>query len=97
MASSSLKNFDGFAGFANSSLCNIGGMFISWLLEQQDRDDTAGFLARTMFDDYNAGCASLYPDAARWKEHFESKHKKHAAFLMELLGDALVEYAQLTE
>ena len=70
-------------------------MFTSWLFEQQDRDDRVGLIAKTAFADFNAGCASLFPTAVGWKKHFESNHVKRFDFLLELLGDAFVEYSQL--
>lgn len=72
-------------------------MFTSWLFEQQDRDDRVGLMARTAFDDFNAGCASLFSDAVGWKTHFESRHVKHYHFLLGLLGDAFVEYSTLVK
>jgi hypothetical protein len=67
-------------------------MFITWVLDQQDREDSIGLLARTVWQDYNAGCANLYKTAVEWKEHFEQSHSKRFAALLELLGDAYVEY-----
>ena len=81
-----------FGGFDDSSLCNIVSMFTVWLFEQRDRDDSVGLFARVAFYDYNAGCASVFKDAVAWKKHFEVKHVRKAPNLMELLGDAFVEY-----
>jgi hypothetical protein len=67
-------------------------MFTSWVLDQQDRDDTVGKLAKVMWDDYNAGCASMFKDPVAWKNHFESVHRKQAALLMDWLSDTFVEY-----
>lgn len=82
----------GFGGFDDSSLCNIGGMFTVWLFGQQDRDDSVGLFARVAFYDYNAGCALVFGDAVGWKKHFEVKHARKYPKLIELLGDAYVEY-----
>jgi hypothetical protein len=67
-------------------------MFLIWALDQQDRDDSVGLLTRTMWQDYNAGCAGPYKTAVEWKEHFEQKHPSKFEALLELLGDAYVEY-----
>jgi hypothetical protein len=67
-------------------------MFTSWLFEQDDRDDRVGRFARLAYADYNAGCASPFKDAVAWKVHFEQKHPKKFGVLLELLGDAYVEY-----
>jgi hypothetical protein len=67
-------------------------MFTSWLLEQDDREDSVGRLSRLVQADYSAGCASLYKDAVAWKVHFEQKHPKKFGVLLELLSDAYVEY-----
>jgi hypothetical protein len=72
-------------------------MFTSWLFEQQDREDRVGMFARTAFTDYNAGCGSANFDAVAWKKHFDAKHPRHGKFLIELLGDAFVEYSTLAE
>jgi hypothetical protein len=45
-----------------------------------------------MWQDYNAGCAGPYKTAVEWKEHFEQKHPSKFEALLELLGDAYVEY-----
>jgi len=68
-------------------------MFTSWLFEQDDRDDNVGRFAKLAYADYNAGCASAFKDAVAWKEHFEQKHPKKFGVLLELLGDAYVEYS----
>jgi len=62
-------------------------------MEQQDREDTVGKIARLMWQDYNAGCARMYPDPVSWKVHFEQKHAKGFSVLFEWLGDAYVEFA----
>lgn len=68
-------------------------MFVQWLLDQQDREDGVGALARTAWGDYNAGCAPvMFQDAIGWKEHFEKIHRKSFNKLMDLLGEAFVEY-----
>lgn len=67
-------------------------MFTSWVLDQVDRDDSVGYLARVMRDDYNAGCASRFKDPVAWKAHFESRHRKQAPLLMSWLSDTFVEY-----
>lgn len=68
-------------------------MFTEWLLDQQDRTDNVGRLARLVWDDHNAGCAVMYPDPVSWKKHFEARHAAKLPLLMEMLGDAYVEYA----
>jgi hypothetical protein len=45
-----------------------------------------------MVEDYNAGCAGAYRDAVSWKVHFEQNHPKRFSALLEMLGDAYVEY-----
>lgn len=79
-------------------ICNIllvlWGMFSIWLLEQQDREDSVGQFARLAWQDYNSGCAAMYKDAVGWKKHFDTCHGAKLDKLMELLGDAYVEYAQ---
>lgn len=81
-----------FGGFDDSSFCNIVCMFTAWLYEQQDRNDSVGLFARVAYYDYNAGCAGMYRDAIEWKKHFEVKHMRKYPKLMELLGDAFVDY-----
>ena len=73
-------------------LCNIETMFTSWALDQMDRDDSVGKLAKVMWDDHNAGCASMFKDPVGWKNHFESRHGKQAPMLLEWLSDMFVEY-----
>ena len=68
-------------------------MFTSWLFEQDDRDDRVGRFARLAYADYNAGCASPFKDAVAWKVHFEQKHPKKFEELLDMLGDAFVEYS----
>ena len=82
----------GFAGLLTVAFGTVGCMFTSWVLDQQDRDDTVGKLAKVMWDDYNAGCAVMFKDPVAWKNHFESRHKKQAPLLMEWLSDTFVEY-----
>ena len=67
-------------------------MFTTWLLEQQDRPDSVGVLAKTIYDDQNAGCAIMYKDAVAWLHHFEERHRGKLAILTDMLGDAYVEY-----
>ena len=67
-------------------------MFTAWLLDQRDRVDAVGMLANVAYNDHNAGCASMYKDPVSWMHHFEDKHRKQLARLMEGLGDAYVEY-----
>jgi hypothetical protein len=67
-------------------------MFTSWVFDQKDRDDRTGQLAKLVWSDYNSGCARAYRDAVGWKEHFERKHPRHYSELLDLLGDAFVEY-----
>ena len=68
-------------------------MFTEWLLDQQEREDSVGKLARVVRDDHNAGCATMFRDPVSWKEHFEHYHRKSFAALFTMLGDAYVEYA----
>ena len=68
-------------------------MFTSWLLDQQDRQDSVGKLAQLVWADHNSGCAVMYRDPVSWKEHFERRHAKQLGALMDMLGDAFVEYA----
>jgi hypothetical protein len=35
----------------------------------------------------------MYRDPVSWKEHFERSHAKQLGALMDMLGDAFVEYA----
>lgn len=67
-------------------------MFTTWLLEQQDRPDSVGMLARTAYKDHNDGCAILYKDAIGWLHHFQGRHRNNLAILIGMLGDAHVEY-----
>jgi hypothetical protein len=49
--------------------------FVQWLLQQVDRDDPIGDLARDVREDRRAGCLSLRVRSARGiKEHLESAH-----------------------
>ena len=67
-------------------------MFTSWALDQMDRGDSVGKLAKVMWDDHNAGCAAMFKDPVSWKNHFESSHGKQAPLLMDWLSDMFVEY-----
>jgi len=67
-------------------------MFTTWLFEQRDRDDETGKFANLAYSDYNAGCASLFTDAVKWKNHFSEKHPKSYDTLFEMLADAYVEF-----
>lgn len=67
-------------------------MFTPWLLEQSDREDGVGRLARLAYLDINAGCASAYSNATNWLYHFKDNHAKQLPLFTELLGDAYVEY-----
>jgi hypothetical protein len=68
-------------------------MFTAWVLDQQERADSVGELARLMLTDHNAGCAVMYRDPFGWKDHFEAAHRGKLTVLMDMLGDAYVEYA----
>lgn len=67
-------------------------MFTTWLLEQSDRDDSVGVLARLLFHDYNAGCALMYKDPLGWMQHFKQAHGRVSEKVKDMLGDAYVEY-----
>ena len=67
-------------------------MFTSWALDQMDRGDSVGKLAKVMWDDHNAGCAAMFKDPVSWKNHFEGSHGKQAPLLMDWLSDMFVEY-----
>lgn len=67
-------------------------VFTTWLLEQQDRTDSVGYVARICYNDYNAGCAMMYRDPIGWAEHFKNSHSRHYEKLKSILGDAYVEY-----
>lgn len=67
-------------------------MFTTWLLDQDDREDSVGLLARTAKSDINNGCSRVYPYATDWLHHFKDRHSKQLPKLMEPLGDAYVEY-----
>jgi hypothetical protein len=67
-------------------------MFTAWLLDQQDRSDATGRIARAIFEDHNAGCAVMYADPIGWMKHFQEKHRKTLPTLSTLLGEAYVEY-----
>jgi hypothetical protein len=78
--------------FANSSRVYYCVVFTAWVLDQQDRDDSVGKLARLIIMDHNAGCAVMYRDPISWKKHFELFHRPKLDALMDMLGDAYVEY-----
>ena len=82
----------GFAGLLTVAFDTVVCMFTSWALDQMDRDDSVGKLAKVMWDDHNAGCATMFKDPVSWKNHFEGSHKKQAPLLMEWLSDMFVEY-----
>ena len=67
-------------------------MFTNWLFEQMDRDDPVGKFAKVAFSDYNAGCALHYSTAVEWRNHFEKNHSKNFDKLLDMLGDAYVDY-----
>lgn len=67
-------------------------MFTTWLFEQRDRNDSVGKFANLAFDDCNAGCALRYPTAVGWRNHFEKNHSKNFDKLLDMLGDAYVDY-----
>jgi hypothetical protein len=67
-------------------------VFTAWVLDQQDRDDSVGKLAKLMVMDHNSGCAVMYRDPISWKRHFELFHRGKLGVLMDMLGDAYVEY-----
>jgi len=67
-------------------------VFTTWFLEQQDRTDEIGKVARVCYSDYNAGCAMMYRDPIGWAEHFKSSHSKHYENVKSVLGDAYLEY-----
>ena len=49
-------------------------MFMTWLMEQEDRDDEIGMLYKTIRSDYNNGCL---PSVTNLKEigiHFINRH-----------------------
>lgn len=68
------------------------GMFTTWLMEQQGREDNIGVLAGMCFNDYNAGCALLYKDPLGWMQHFKLAHQKQSELVKSMLGDAYLEY-----
>ena len=52
-------------------------MFIAWILDQQDRDDSTGDCARLLWADINNGCATtMLQTPVEWKNHFERHHRK---------------------
>ena len=67
-------------------------VFTAWVLDQQERIDSVGKLARLIVDDHNAGCAAMYKDPVAWRNHFERFHRSSYTVLIEMLGDAYVEY-----
>lgn len=67
-------------------------MFTLWALDQQDRDDSVGKIAKLMYRDHNDGCAIMFKDATGWLHHFQDKHVRQLPILTEMLGDAYVEY-----
>jgi len=70
----------------------IEGMFTAWLMRQRGRADSVGDFAELIYEDHNAGCAVMVKDPVSWKAHFETRHRTQLPILMELLGDAYVEY-----
>lgn len=61
-------------------------------MDQDDRDDAVGELARLLFTDYNAGCALMYKDPLGWMEHFKQAHRKSFEKVKDMLGEAYTEY-----
>jgi hypothetical protein len=68
-------------------------MFLNWILDQQDREDATGSIARVIWKDINNGCGSTYFRSSRsWLNHFEDKHTKILTSLKPLLAESYLRY-----
>lgn len=52
-------------------------MWIAWILEQQEREDSTGRLARLIWSDINNGCGNTFlKTVVDWNRHFEAEHPR---------------------
>lgn len=72
-------------------------MFITWLLEQLDRTDRVGKLAKLIEMDINNACLPRTLSATGIQKHFFDRHIKGYAVILPALSGAYKEYLDFIE
>ena len=67
-------------------------MFMVWLMEQEDRDDSVAVLQKTLFKDFNNGCLPKIVTVKDVLSHFLDHHPKHYLAVRDSFALALRAY-----
>lgn len=66
--------------------------FLDWTLKQQEALGGVGLFSSLLYQDINNGCGLRYTDPMEWQEHFNTKHRKTASVLNNLLLETVTAY-----
>lgn len=67
-------------------------MFMVWLMEQEDREDSVGDLQRLIYRDYNNGCLPSPKSIKAVVEHFINNHPDRFLEIRTNLVEAIKAY-----
>jgi hypothetical protein len=67
-------------------------MFMQWLMEQEDRDDSVGSLYKLIYNDRNNGCLNSVASMKYVIQHFINVHPNQFIILRSYLVDAIKAY-----
>jgi hypothetical protein len=67
-------------------------MFITWLMEQEDRDDEVGMLYKVIYTDHNNGCLPTVTNLKDIGIHFINRHPEKFFDMREWIAVAIKAY-----
>ena len=67
-------------------------MFMVWLMDQEDREDSVGDLQHLLYVDYNNGCLPQVNSVKAVANHFLDYHPNQFIIFRELLAKAIQAY-----